>query len=139
LVDHPTTKTPKRSRADEILEEAELKAARRMKGSGAQEAPVLITPRELVEDEAVGKWCENISVKCTEEAPTSKTKGQQAEDILGESSTPYVPSTPSSPPSEENQLPPPSGVATEVDGCCVSVGSLCYITQGMSLLAAPAA
>jgi hypothetical protein len=53
LVDHPTTKTPKRSRADEILEEAELKAARRMKGSGAQE-PVLITPRELDEDEAVG-------------------------------------------------------------------------------------
>ena len=36
------------------MEEAESKAVKGMKGGGAQEAPVLITPKELDEDEAVG-------------------------------------------------------------------------------------
>jgi hypothetical protein len=113
-----------------------------LKGGGAQEAaPVLITPRELKEDEAVENWCENISIKCTDEAPnSSKTKGiQQAEDLLGESSTSYVPSTPSSPHSEENLSPPSFDEATEVDDCYVSISSHCHVSQGMSILAAPAA
>lgn len=138
----PPRKTPKRSRADEILEEAEKKASKMMRGGGVQEAaPVMVTPRELEEDEAVRNWCENISIKCTEEVPSSsKTKGiQQAEDLLGKSSTSYVPSTPSSPPSEENPSPAPPDKATKVDDCYVSVGSHCHFSQGMSILAAPAA
>ena len=134
-------KTPQRSRAEKILDEAESKVAEKMRAGEVQEVPALITPRELDEVEAVGNWCDRISVKCTEEAPISnKTKGiQQAEDLLGESSTPYVPSTPSSSPSREISPPPPEEGATKVVDCCVAVGSNCHIIQGMSTLAAPAA
>ena len=123
------------------MEEAKSKAAKKMKVNEVQEAPALITPRELDEEEAVGNWCEKISIKCTEEAPSSnEIKGiKQAEDLLGESSTPHVPSTPSSSSSRGISLPPPIEGASKVDDCCVAVGSNCHINQGMSILAAPAA
>jgi hypothetical protein len=123
------------------LDEAESKAAERMRAGGAQEVAELITPRELDEAEAIENWCERISVKCTEEAQVSnKTKGiKQAEDLLGESFTLYVPPIPSSSPSGESSPPPPEEGSTKVVDCRVAVGSNCRIIQGMSTLTAPAA
>ena len=123
------------------MDEAESKAAERMRAGGAQEVAELITPRELDEAEAIENWCERISVKCTEEAQVSnKTKGiKQAEDLLGESFAPYVPPTPSSSPSRESSPPPSEEGSTKVVDCRVAVGSNCRIIQGMSTLTAPAA
>jgi len=118
-----------------------LKVAKKAKVGEAQEVTTTVTPRELDEGEAVGNWCERISNKCTEETSNSdKTKGiQQAEDLLGESSTPYVPSTPPPSPSREILPPHPEEEATEVVDCCVAIGSNCRVAQGMSSPAAPAA
>jgi hypothetical protein len=102
----------------------------------------MVTPRELEEEEAVGNWCENITLKCTveDESSSSKTKGiRQAEDILGESSTPYVPSIP--PPSSvrEHHPPPATKAAPEEIDCCVADGSHCCVHPGMSTFTAQAA
>ena len=102
----------------------------------------MVTPRELEEEEAVGNWCENITLKCTEEdeSSSSKTKGiQQAKDILGETSTPYVPSIPPPLSVREHHTPPATTSAHKEIDCCVADSSHCCVHPGMSIFAAQAA
>ena len=71
-----------------ILEKALMKAAKKMKVDGDLRLPVLVTSRELSEQEALGNWCENIDISCTAEddTPNRRTRGiKQAEELLGES------------------------------------------------------
>ena len=131
-----------------ILEEASMKAAKKMKVDGDLRLPALVAPRELSEEEALGNWCENIDISCTAEddTPNSRSRGiKQAEELLGESYTSSSSSTlPSPHPSSSmEQEPPPTTPFKEEslskDDCRVPASSSCCVTPATFIQVTPAA
>ena len=113
-----------------------MKAAKKMKIDKDLRLTVLVMPRKLSEEEALGNWCENIDISCTAEddTPNSRSRGiKQAEELLGESYTSSTLPSPHWSSSMERETLPSTPLEEESpneDDCRVSVSGNCFVTPG---------
>eukprot|EP00956_Cyclotella_meneghiniana_P031174 scaffold80991_cov52-Cyclotella_meneghiniana.AAC.2 len=120
----------KRSRAEEILEEA----SKRAKTPGVTIDPLVtvILSKELSEEEAMTNWCSNVDLDClVSNEARSGSKSNTTDELLGESiQSPNLPPHHHSSSMEEPPPPPPqpaiADASREVD-CRVSTGLDCSV------------